>query len=357
MKYYRYLNFFSSVILLSLAVVQISAQTDFKPGYIIENSGDTIFGEIDYRGDLLMTNTCKFKTSDNLISEYQPKDIFGYRFIDGKYFISKEFKGQNLFLEYLIKGKVNIYYYRDNDGDHYLVDRDTLGLSELAYSQKIKYKDDVPYFVESKRYIGILQYYMQDAPKLNTRILNLNEPTRDNLVKLAKDYHNSVCDGEKCIIYEQKKHKVIVNMELLGGITYINKYLTGSDDLGNIYAENKNYFQSGLLFHFSMPRINEKIYLKTGLIYSLLEDANKNKYNYIKIPIHLEYIAPKSYRIRPVISIGLLTPSYSGGIMVRINNRLNMGLQGWINFDKDKILWVPSELINYCVLANLMVEL
>ena len=65
----------------------VRAQSNFKPGYIIKNPGDTIYGQIDYRGDLIMGRTCKFKSDDNTVVKYFPGDIIAYRFIDGKYYI------------------------------------------------------------------------------------------------------------------------------------------------------------------------------------------------------------------------------------------------------------------------------
>jgi hypothetical protein len=41
----------------------LQAQTDFRPGYVIGLNGDTIPGEIDYRGDKLMGETCTFRKS------------------------------------------------------------------------------------------------------------------------------------------------------------------------------------------------------------------------------------------------------------------------------------------------------
>ncbi|MFW5658286.1 MAG: hypothetical protein ACOCYF_02455, partial [Bacteroidota bacterium] len=67
-------------ILLSTGVLH--AQTDFRPGYIIQNAGDTVYGEIDYRGDLLMGRLCRFKEADNSIKDYSPYDIAAFRFID-----------------------------------------------------------------------------------------------------------------------------------------------------------------------------------------------------------------------------------------------------------------------------------
>jgi hypothetical protein len=81
------------------------AQNDFNPGYVITIKGDTLFGKIDYRGDLYMKSICRFMTAENTINEYTPHDILAYRFIDSKYYISREVDGKSVFLEYLIKGK------------------------------------------------------------------------------------------------------------------------------------------------------------------------------------------------------------------------------------------------------------
>ena len=65
-------------ILLCLSNI-LNAQNDFRAGYIITNSNDTVFGEIDYRGDILMGKLCKFKTNGNIV-DYLPSQISAYRF-------------------------------------------------------------------------------------------------------------------------------------------------------------------------------------------------------------------------------------------------------------------------------------
>ncbi len=334
-------------LLLSTGI--LNAQTDFRPGYIIKMIEDTIFGQIDYRGDLLMSSICKFKDNESKISEYYPKDIVAFRFIDSKYYVSREINNKKVFMEYLIKGKVNIYYMRDEKGDHYYLDKEGVKLTEIPYEEGIKYVEDEPRYYESKKHIGLLNYYMQDAPEFQSRIQSLKKPEHKNLIKLAEDYHNAVCEGEKCIIYEKKQPFIKVNLEGVVGIVNFENV----DDINDKY-----YFQSGIIAHFWMPRTNEKIYFKTGFLYSQVEDTDGEKYGYIKIPTHIGYLAPKTYRIRPSVSIGLLSPSYSGGISVKINKRINLGVQSWVNFfPNDKVPWIPSQLFNYSILGNLYIEL
>jgi hypothetical protein len=88
---------------------------------------------------------------------------------------------------------------------------------------------------QSKKYIGILNVYIQDATNFQTRIAQVKNP----ILK--------------------------VNIEAVAGfINYQNED----------HVQNKNYFQGCLLFHIWTPRTNEKIYLTTGLLYSqsLLSD-------------------------------------------------------------------------------------
>jgi len=333
-------------LLISIGI--LNAQTDFRPGYVINKNGDTIFGQIDYRGDLLMSSKCKFKDADNEIKEYFPNDIAAFRFIDSKYYVSKEINGKNFFLEYLIKGKVNMYYIRDDKGDHYYLDRDDMELAELPYEEGVKDVDNKKVYYKTKQHIGILNYYMKDAPGFQSRIQRLETPEHQSLIRLAEDYHNTVCEGEQCVIFEKKQPSLKVNLEVVAGVVNFENV----EDLNDRY-----YFQSGVIAHFWMPRTNEKIYFKTGFLYSQLEDTDGRKYGYIKVPTHIGYLAPNTYRLRPSFSIGLLLPSYSGGFAIKINKRINFGVQSWVNFKFEKVPWIPSQLLNYSILGNIYIEL
>jgi hypothetical protein len=332
--------------LLTLTSI-LNAQTDFRPGYVIDHSGDTLFGEIDYRGDLLMSSICRFKSADNQINEYSPGDITAFRFIDSKYYVSREIDLKKVFLEYLIKGQVNIYYMRDEKGDHYFIDKDSLTLSEIPYEEGIKYIDKKPFHYETTKHIGFLNYYMQDAQGFQSRIEKIKKPKHDNLIKLAEDYHNSVCKDEKCIVYEKRQPIVKVNLETLAGVVKFEN-IEGLTD--------RFYFQSGIIMHFWMPRTNEKIYVKTGVLYSQPEQ-NGEKKQHMKFLTHIGYLAPNTYLIRPSLSMGLLSPSYSGGLVVKINQRMNIGIQSWVNFHFDKVPLIPSQLHHYSILGNIYIEI
>ncbi len=73
-----------------------------------------------------------------------------------------------------------------------------------------------------------------------------------------------------------------------------------------------------------MPRVNEKMYFRTGLIFNRQETID-NKSIIFKIPLQLEYIYPKS-TIRPKFAAGVNiyrnlnhTVAFMGGLDIKIS--------------------------------------
>lgn len=276
--------------LVTMLVSVANAQTDFRPGFIINNGGDTLFGQLDYRGDALMGSICKFKTADDKVQEFKPTDIQGYRFTDSKYFVSKEVDGKKVFLEYLIKGKVNVYYLRDDKGDHYYIDKEGLKLIELPYDEGIKMVDEKQVYYQSNKHYGILSYYMQDVPEIQPQIQGIKEPKHQNLIRLAENYNNMVCKDEKCIIYVKKGPGVKVLIETNVGIRKFRQYDALLNELG------------GLLY-LSIPRTNEKLFFNTGFTYGF-SSKNDSVLRVYRIPLQLMYLY-RVYKIQPKVGGGM----------------------------------------------------
>ena len=339
---------------LLFSVGLINAQTDFRSGYILKLNKDTVFGEIDYRVDKLMGEVCRFKIKGSEV-KYSPNDILEYRFIDSRYFVSKELKGKNVFLEILIKGQINIYYLRDSIGDHYFLEKDTSGIVEIPYEEGFRNANGSQYFYESKTHIGLFNYYMKDAPPdFKERIAIMGKPEHESLIKLAEDYHNKVCNDRACIIYEKKLQLFKLNIEIVGG-------LINYQNVDNI--EKINYFQGGVLTHLWMPRVNENLYFKSGILLSTLNTANGKEVIY-KVPIQIEYIYPKGV-VRPVFAFGinLYNPYYhsyalTGGLNVEIDKSTYWGIYYGIDYNPNSYYsQLPKNFLSQSILAGLVIKL
>jgi len=302
------MNSILRILLLSFLLsisINIQAQHDFRNGYIITNGNDTLYGLIDFKDYKSNSHSCSFKQSPNDSSTiFTPKDIQAYRIIDERYYVTKivdtRDAQQNLFLEYLIKGEASIYYYRDHLGDHYLIDKLGYPLKEIVYKKEEIVVDHVTRLKESTKHIGILKAYLSDCPEIFNRIETLKRPDHDNMIALAKDYHQKICNNDSCIIYAQKKPPIRIAAEPTIGIF---RYKYGE----------QFYLGTGAMLHIWLPRSSERLYLKTGYLYSkAIIDKRYNEEGELvgkeiilhRIPLQFEYLWPGKV-FQPRFSYGI----------------------------------------------------
>lgn len=300
----RNLTFLLVSLLLSLSFTT-QAQNDFRNGYVITNAHDTLYGLIDFKDYISNSISCHFTQSPDVsVTIFTPEDIHAYRIIDDRYFISKTVDTKDgpkvLFLEYLIKGEANIYYYRDLSGDHYLIDKADNPLREIVYRKEVIVVDHVTRLKESTRHIGILKVYLSDCPELHNRIESLKKPDHNNMISLAKEYHQKICNNDSCIIYAQKKPPVRIAAEPTIGIL---KYKYGE----------QFYLGKGVLLHVWLPRSSERLYVRTGYYHSkaILERSYNDEGVLVskevtlhRIPLQFEYLFPGKI-LQPRFSYGI----------------------------------------------------
>ena len=121
-----------------LMAFAVKAQTEFREGYIITKEKDTIYGELDHRGDRVMAKVCRFRKDDKVF-KYRPSEISAYRFTDGKFFVSKKIEGRDIFLQFLIEGELNVYYFDDSStgNQRFFMSNEIDGLMEIPYKEII----------------------------------------------------------------------------------------------------------------------------------------------------------------------------------------------------------------------------
>ena len=291
---------FFSFFILSL---KANSSKEFQEGYIISLKGDTIKGFLLEQDNKKVFKKCVFKSNiDDESKTYEPFEIGGYRYLNGKYYISKEISIDSttkklVFLEFLIKGIANVYYYADID-EHYYIEKLPNGIIELTekektFYQKTNYEDHL--YVSPSRYKGKLSFLMQDCPDIKDEIQNTNL-NHKSLIKLTKNYHNKVCSSESCIIYERKNLSAKMKFGLLMGVSR-NQYNFG----GQLISDYQNSYQVGAGLKISnIFMFNGHFNLKTNFIiekdsksYTLhLPDDVLAKYN------DESYIIMDYYKIR-----------------------------------------------------------
>lgn len=340
-----------SIVLISLTLM-MNGQADFRPGYVLTKNGDTLYGKIDFRGASFQATTCRFIADGQTESrDYYPSEIAGYRFDDGKYYVSRSPEGNPAFLEFLVEGKLNVFYMRDITGERYFLEKDGMGLTELTYSEYIHMVDGVEYKNSTTKHYGVLAEYIADAPELRHRIGKISEPGHRNLTNLARDYHYAVCKDEECIIYQKAMPPFTMEIEPVAGfINYRDHFNYGA----------MNFLQAGMVLNLWMPMVNEKLYLRTGVLLSLYE-GDVAEYT---IPFQALYRYPRGV-VRPELSCGLnfmsLQPYYQfalgGGFHISLTSRiaLNARYEAALSPRYD-VPVIPGKLAKQSVTAGIRIR-
>ncbi|HTJ48397.1 MAG TPA: hypothetical protein VL443_03005, partial [Cyclobacteriaceae bacterium] len=264
---------------------------------------------------------------------YLPKDINGFRFENGRYYISSHtinYK-EDIFLEFLLKGKVDLFYYRKEGNDFYLVKKDTTIIDLDHTTDTIYGSNGERYYHESTRYKGQLKALMSDSRELSYKSESVPYASR-NLVNLMKEYHNQTCKpGEQCIEFFKKDTRLF---DVRYGIFVCagSPVLTLDKRLMDSYPEIAKWdfkgsgsksFSAGFLIAIGMNSLTRKLSILAEPSYSLyrFKSDEQLKYTYppssgvrdwitfdinaIKLPISLQYTFKKAaWKIHPFLQAG-----------------------------------------------------
>lgn len=210
------LKYFFLVSILSFSLFA-NGQANYKNGYIITNSQDTVFGRINDRGDYRNTQACYFKEGKKgKAIKYYPKDIKAYRMIGDKYYMSRQVIKKGIatatFVEVLIDGKVNLYYYVKGKKTSFYIEKENsdqlIGLTNEKISDLYHPLPDTPvsyskdYYLTNKAYLDTLSSVFRDDRKIQKSIYGVTY-YRKSLMKITKNYIKDVCKGKDCITYEK----------------------------------------------------------------------------------------------------------------------------------------------------------
>lgn len=313
---------------LFLLIPNAYSQFNSKPGYIVKET-DTLYGKGRISRD---QQTCIFRLYDSKkTKKYSPEAIDAFRIVDGRYYVAHQVVESNgkmkwYFLELLVDGEIDLYAL--NKSVRFFMNKENEKFIELKDNkEEVTTINGSNYMVKDKRYVGQIKLYMEEAPGLFPEIDKIDNLHQRDLVKLSKDYHKTVCNEYECIDYTKNVPKVLYKLELQSGVNHHNAVYTP---------------QFGLLVHIGSPLRNERLYIKTGLLYSARNDARQmwtnedypkgNIVYNIKIPLSLEYVFGKK-SFKPMLAVGVPTGIYpiisvQGGFIYSISPNFELNFSG-----------------------------
>ncbi|WP_421947887.1 hypothetical protein [Phaeodactylibacter xiamenensis] len=346
---------FAALLLTGVSLTK--AQSDFRPGMVWMEEGDTLYGRIDYRGDLSLGQACHFKGSADATEQvFSPLDIKGYRFEDDRLFVAEQLEEKKAFLECLVNGAMEVYYHRDEaDSNQYYFRKTGDTLVHLPYVEEIRYFDRnqiegapeirADYLFRSKKHIGLLKYHLQDAPELQGQISKIEKPSHQSLVRLAKRYHQLKAEpGQPLTIYQKALPFFKPLIGVGGGLMQFSNTPTVAD---------QGHLAYGADLFLVMPRVHERVFFRLGVQQANRQLADENETDtFTTYNVEVGYMLPETFRIRPYASINLLKPAYSAGAWAQIAGPFYAGLHGNATFYFGSFRWFPTDLFYYSLSAS-----
>ena len=312
------------LIIFGIVLFQTSfSQENYLPGYIIKLNGDTLRGFIDYR--YWERNPDKISFQEKQISNkvnYNPMDIKGFCVLDEIYesaIIKTEISPNNTkelkqydeelkfevdttFLQTMIQGVKNLYFYKNKYGKEQFYIRQDSSFELLIYKRyltQVKNHLD-PRFSEhvineNKRYLGQLLLYFQDCPTIQTKLRD-TEYKKKSMENLFQYYYN--CTKSE-IKFQKKTEKTSIEIGILAGISSTSLKFKGET---KGYLVNAGYNQSvnlsaGLFADVSLSRHQGKWSIYNELIFTsykvngrFVNYLDEEKYTIYNTTIELSYL-------------------------------------------------------------------
>jgi len=257
--------------ILLLTAKPAFAQSDFRKGFIISATNDTTFGYVDYRGNVLNSRICSFKASrEDNVMQYTSDDIKGYGFFNDKFYqseiITSEKDTAKVFIEVLIKGTLNLYYYRGR----FFVQKADQDLLEIKEEIIIQEKDKKRYAVSTNKHLKLLAALTYECPIPVDRLekLKLNQK---ELTEITENYNTCVAT-QNGITYKEYKPWRLIQFGVLAGINTTSLSFTTNGE-ESIYLSEAEFIHTpsptiGVFLNVQSPRIDERLSLQLEALYN-----------------------------------------------------------------------------------------
>jgi len=288
-------SFFSFLmVFFVLTPVKSYAQSEFnelKKGYVITQGMDTLYGLLSSYGQMVTPQECVLQSVCNGVettTTYKPTDIYGFRFDDGKFFVSREVSldegVQIVFLEYLVDGIVSAFFYDSPLEQVYFMEDERGKMLPMLSKVKIFVQKGVTYKSVDTKYIGMLKVAFQKSPKILKKVekFPLNQ---ESLIKLTTEYHAEVCEtGQVCIVYEKDYQTVTKNTKKYRKdrlqYNFLHTFSLGVQGSFDWYHPNYHYGQPiDNLYYFENKSWSNPMYGSGGIFLELVM-KNRSKLRY-----------------------------------------------------------------------------
>ncbi len=265
--------------LLMLATGFGYAQKNLREGIVITLAGDTLHGDIDYRTDAINAKQCVFIADGAKEAKtYLPGEIAAYRFLDnGRYYVSRTIPSedklfeQTLFLEYLVRGQMSVYYLPVINGGLFYFENEEGKLAVSRSTPRNATKE------ERRNALNEAFAILNGSTKAREMLWEKGLSPQ-NAAQLTAAYNNEVCPDGQCEIFKYRAKKrpqadrTICWVLKAGYIHYIDclssEIPVRMKDYRPVYIDMQPSFSVSAGMDYYLPRLCKGLLMQAYLDYA-----------------------------------------------------------------------------------------
>lgn len=325
-----------AVLLLSAASLlcpKAQAQGRFRPGYVVQLTGDTLRGQVQQRGAVRAAVACAFRTAATAEpTEYHPAELRAYGFAEGDHYEARvterlrnkrEVVLRTLFLNVLAQGKAQLYSMRDKDDlTHFYLATSPDSVQELRQVRTAVPSTNQDQIVYETQYPfrAVLAEAFRDCPAVQHLLPSLVLSEGD-LRRVVARYNACVAaPGAPALapaVPGQQRSRV--SFGVVGGLQNDRADFESSSAFSSGEFKGSGRPFGGVFMVLSTPALNHHLSLRLDALYEHLRYADKYVYgketespvtqqvtfnlNYLRLPLQVRYSLLRR-RVTPYLMVG-----------------------------------------------------
>ena len=337
-----------------LPAAPIWAQTNFRPGYVLPLTGDTLRGEVDASDGRASAERCRFRPSAQADPvPYLPAMLRGYGLpAEGKHYralavpTAPGAAPQPYFLEVLADGPAALYFLRDaQQHEFYYVASPQLPLARLDHALVRVVRDGRVYAEERNDFRATLAAALAGCPAAQSPLPRL--PFQETALRRVVSLYNA-CQGQTAPPAPAALSRVAVGL-LIGAVQHTLFYSAFPLPYDATVLIRHSGFAVGPELRFTSPRLSSKLSIGLALLY----EPEKYEYDesdgsftapsgtrahvafdlaYLRVPLMARYTYPRG-KLTPLAEAGF-TVAYA----IKTGNSLALSDPNGQNFGPPQLL-------------------
>ena len=309
--------------LAAAAITPAEAQTNFRPGYVVSLSGDTLRGEVDSRDARASAQRCRFRAASADVVTYAPTGLRAYGLPgEGKHYRAlvvalPPAAPQAYFLETVADGPAALYFLRDDQQhEFFFVASPSLPLALLDHGFARVVRDGHTYNEERTPYRNTLAVALAGCPAAQSELPRL--PFLEGALRRVVRLYNA-CQGQLGPPAPVALTRVAVG--LLAGAAQHTLFYSGFPvNRGGSAVIRRPGFAVGPVLRFTSSRLSPKL----SVVLALLYEPEKFEFDvvngeipgpfgsrahtifdlaYLRLPLMVRYTYPRG-KVSPLAEVG-----------------------------------------------------